>query len=170
MAFGLDYVAAGLILAWLLLSVIGQMPCELTQRLRALDMAGLIPNWSFFAPIPGTCDYFLLYRDELTDRSLTDWREITLCDDRQPLHIVWNPRKREKKALFDLTTALVREARTDAIDAVQLSVPYLILITYISSLPRAYPTRSTQFLLMMTDELSVGLVPVPLFTSAFHLL
>ncbi len=164
----LDGVVIGVMIGWLLLSVVCQVPCRLTRRIRAYDLAGLIPVWPFFAPVPGTCDYYLLYRDELADGSLGNWREILLCDDRRSWHVIWNPGKREKKALFDLTTALLQEAKPDAIEAIQLSVPYLSILTYISSLPRSYPASSTQFLLMMTDERRIGVIPEPIFTSAIH--
>lgn len=166
----MDYVVVVIMIGWLLLSAVCQLPGSLTRRIRAYDLAGLIPLWPFFAPVPGTCDYYLLYRDELADGSMLNWREISLCDDRRLWHVIWNPRKREKKALFDLTSALMAEIRPDAIEAVQLSVPYLVILTYISSLPRTYPTRATQFLLMITDETSVGVIPEPIFTSAIHIL
>jgi hypothetical protein len=163
-----EFVVAGIMIGWLLLSALCQIPCSLTRWIRAFDLAGLIPVWPFFAPVPGTCDYYLLYRDKLPDGSLSDWREILLCDDRRYWQLIWNPRKREKKALFDLTAALMAEARPDAIQAIQLSVPYLAILTFVSSLPRRYPACATQFLLMMTDETSIGVVPEPIFTSAVH--
>jgi hypothetical protein len=153
---------------WLLLSVLCQARCALTRRIRSYDLASLIPMWSFFAPVPGTCDYYLLYRDELSDGSLADWREVSLCEDRRPWHLVWNPRKREKKVLFDLTSALMEDVRSGAIEVIQLSVPYLAILTYISSVPSLYSSRSIQFLVMMTDEASVGSTPEPIFTSRFH--
>ncbi len=164
----LEGAAIAIMLWWLALSAVCQIPCDLTRKLRALDLAGLVPHWTFFAPVPGTCDYYLLYRDELDDGSLTDWRELSLCDSRQPWHLVWNPRKREKKALFDLAVALVREIKPDLLEAIQLSVPYLALLTYVSSVPRTYQARATQFLLMISDEISVGVDPEPVFTSAIH--
>lgn len=128
---------------WLGLSAICQIPCGFTRRLRVMDLAGLVPHWTFFAPTPGTCDYYLLYRDDqLLDSSLTAWREISLCDNRRPWHLLWNPRKREKKALFDLTTALLREVQLEHLETIQLSVPYLALLTYVSSLPRQYPVQA----------------------------
>jgi hypothetical protein len=163
-------VAIGLMVAWLLLSAACQIPCAFTTRIRKFDLAGLIPNWPFFAPVPGTCDYYLLYRDELADRSLTDWREVPLCDDRRFWHVIWNPGKREKKALFDLTAALMGEVSEDKAELIQLSVPYLAILTYISSIPRLYRARRTQFLLMMTDEMSIGTTPEPIFLSEIHLL
>ena len=130
-------------------------------------ICGLIPHWTFFAPVPGTADYFLLYRDQLLDGSLTDWRELPLCDSRKPWHCFWNPGKREKKALFDLTSALMREALMDPVEATQISVPYLVLLAHVSGLPRAYAGQGTQFLLMMSDA---GGEPKPIFTSAVHAL
>jgi hypothetical protein len=159
--------AVATMVAWLAVSAVGQIPCELTRRLRRVDLCGLIPHWTFFAPVPGTADYFLLYRDQLLDGSLTDWRELPLCDSRKLWHLIWNPGKREKKALFDLTTALMQETQAVPIEAMQLSVPYLVLLSYISGLPRDYTGQGTQFLLMMSDQ---GGEPKPIFSSAVHAL
>ena len=164
----IEAAAIGAMVVWLAISAVCQVPCRLTTVLRRLDLAGLIPNWPFFAPVPGMCDYYLLYRDERAGGGVTDWRELSLCDDRRPWHLLWNPRKREKKALFDLTVALLRDVRPEYLEASQLSVPYLALITYVSSLPRLSETRTTQFLVMMSDEPAGLLEPEPLFTSAFH--
>lgn len=155
-------------LIWLALSAVCQIPCRFTRRLRARDLAGLIPHWPFFAPVPGTCDYYLLYRDELADGSVADWREIALCDDRRPWHIVWNPWKRPKKALFDLATSIMGEAAANRTDDIPLSVPYLTILTYVSSLRRSYSTRATQFVLMIRDETRAAAIPTPVFVSARH--
>lgn len=163
----LSKMAAAGMFGWLALSGMGQISSSFTQRLRRFDLCGLIPYWAFFAPVPGTADYFLLYRDQLLDDSLTSWQELPLCDSRQPWHCFWNPGKREKKALFDLTTALLRETQMDSVEAAQFSVPYLILLAYVSGLPRAYVGRGTQFLLMMANA---GGEPKPIFTSAVHAL
>jgi len=171
MATGLlEAAALGVMVFWTGVSAVCQAPCRLTSRLRRMDLAGLIPNWPFFAPVPGTCDYYLLYRDVRADGEVTDWRELSLCDDRRPWHVIWNPRKREKKALFDLTVALLREAQPDRLEAVRFSVPYLALITYVSSLSRQYEAYATQFLVMISDEPSRLRDPEPLFTSEVHLL
>jgi hypothetical protein len=161
----LGQAAAVLMFGWLALSVIGQIPCAFTRRIRRFDLCGLIPHWTFFAPVPGTADYFLLYRDQLLDGSLTDWRELPLCDSRKPWHIIWNPRKREKKALFDLTSALMREVLAAPVEVAQFSVPYLVLLSYVSGLPRAFTGKGTQFLLMSSDR---GREPEALYTSMVH--
>ena len=44
----------------------------------------------------------------------------------------------------------------------------LAILTYISSIPRWSRARRTQFLLMMTDEMSIGTTPEPIFLSAIH--
>ena len=163
-----ENAAIGVMFAWLAVSAACQMPGRVTDRIRSLDVAGLIPNWPFFAPVPGTCDYYLLYRDELPDGDVTGWREVSLCDDRRPWHAVWNPRKREKKALFDLTAALMRDIPRDRLEIVTLSVPYLALLSCVSALPHAPGARATQFLVMMSDVPQRLVEPEPVFTSAVH--
>lgn len=163
-----DGLAMGAMGAWFGVSVLGQLPFAVTKRLRVRDIGGMIPFWSFFAPKPGTVDFHLLYRDQFPDGAMTDWVEVPLCDSRRSLHVVWNPRKREKKALFDLTVALLKEAQTTDSNLIQLSVPYLVLVTFVSGLEHLPQAAFTQFLLMMSHgSLSDRDLDV-LFTSAVH--
>lgn len=84
---------------WAVASVAVLVP-RFTQWMREHDVAGLLPEWKFFAPIPGRGDFYLLYRD-LYAESITDWTEIDLGGERRWWNCFWNPRRRERKALFD---------------------------------------------------------------------
>jgi hypothetical protein len=66
------------------------------------------------------------------------WREVPLADTRTLLGAVWNPEKRNRKALADLVRGLIRA--TSAIDRdrqshIQYTVPYLMLLSYLSGSP-----------------------------------
>ncbi len=163
-----EIVLGGAFVLWLLVSVICQLPWRAADVIRRFDLAGLIPFWSFFAPNPGIWDYHLLYRDQLADGTITDWREIPLCEPRRWFHAVWNPRRREKKCLFDLTTGLMREAVKADERTVQLSVPYLALLVYVTALPRASLSERTQFVLMSSFGTTSDQQPTPMFTSTLH--
>lgn len=172
----MDVLLTGLAIAvlasWFGITVIAQIPAFST-RLRALDPASLIPNWSFFAPKPVSFDYHLLYRDELWDLTLTDWTEIPLVEARRWWSFVWNPRRRAKKALFDSCSMLLRLTKTHPLVGTTLppslhrAVPYLILLNYISSL--SHPNaRGTQFLVLRTYGPDARPAPTVAFMSQFH--
>lgn len=63
--------------------------------LKAADVFGLIPVWTFFAPNPGMTDYYLLYQDRLPAGSFDNWRRVEL----------------KQKALRDMVSALIRLAK-----------------------------------------------------------
>lgn len=165
----LDGAAIGVMAAWFLASVLGQLPLRLTARLRRWDLCGLIPYWNFFAPRPGTSDFHLLYRDRLPDGTVTPWTEVPLCDSRRWWHVAWNPVKREKKALFDVAVQLLKEAlEAPRTELLQVSVPYLVLLSFVSALPRAVAATGTQFLVMLSPGRAPDGAPEPVFTSALH--
>ena len=98
-------------------------------------MLGLIPIWTFFAPNPGMTDYYLLYRDRLPDGSLDNWRKVDLKKSENGLRLaLWNPTKRKHKALTDMVSALTRVANHRAIEALIVTVPYILILNFITSL------------------------------------
>jgi hypothetical protein len=172
MSTALTILTIVVLAAWFVLSALSQIP-KIAPALRRFDPASLIPNWSFFAPKPVSFDYHLLYRDELWDLTLTDWTEIPLVEERPWWCFVWNPKRRAKKALFDACSMLLRIAKNQLPSGTTLppsfhrSVPYLILLNYISSLP--HPTaRGSQFLVLRTYGPDARPAPTVAFMSQFH--
>jgi hypothetical protein len=158
---------------WLIVSIAAQLPWKPLTRLRNYDPCGIIPNWSFFAPRPVTFDYHLLYRDQLWDLKLTDWTEIPLVLPRSWWCFVWNPQRRKKKALFDSCSMLVRllgifkkQGITNPA-AMHRSVPYLMLLNYVSQLPHPN-ARGTQFVVMRTFGTESKPDQALVFMSQFH--
>jgi hypothetical protein len=153
---------------WLAIAAICQIPGGLERWLRRCDVAGVIPHWSFFAPQPGVWNYHLVYRDQLADGAITRWTEVDIIDARTPWHSLWNPRRRMKKAFHDLVTQLMRESTTQPIDGLPLSISYIMLLTFVSSLPRSIGTQGTQFAIVMGYGGTSAESPVPAFVSALH--
>ena len=167
-------VVAVILGIWLSASVLGQIPKPQLQRLRQLDVFGLIPHWSFFAPRPSQSDFYLLYRDQLSDGALTEWTEVKIIEPRRWSCMLWNPSRREKKVLFDAVNGLFRDAyqfdayRANA-QALQLSLSYLLLLKYISDLSHYQASLATQFLLMVSQgKTPEEKKPIPLFLSQLH--
>jgi len=136
--------------------------------MRRLEIAGLVPHWNFFAPTPATSDFYLLYRDMLEDRSLTEWRELFAKKRRPIWACVWNPGRRQNKALFDGCNSLMREAASERQEVVMLTLSYLLLLNSVSSAPHHEVTIATQFMIMVSPATIERRKFSPAFVSRFH--
>lgn len=162
------YLAVAVLGGWLIASAVGQLPVERFQRLRRWDPGNLIPEWTFFAPNPGIHDAHLLYRDLLEDGTLTEWREIPLLEPRIYAHTVWNPNSRQEKAVFDAISELkIRSAYTDQ-KSLQVSVPYLALLNFVSSLFHEEGANATQYLVAESTGIDLTEEPSMVFLSNLH--
>lgn len=148
-------LAVGAVLAaWFLLTVAANTPKLggfVFRRLSLGRWCVLIPSWNFFAPRPGTTDNALFYRDRYDSGELSPWHE--LLESSRPkglLAPLWNPEGRPKKALSDAVNHLIQHASAadGEDDAVVLSVPYLLLLTRVSRVPRALGVTGRQFLVV----------------------
>lgn len=129
---------------------------------------GLIPKWTFFAPDPATSDLQLLYRDLFTDGQCSQWRAVADLSKPRPLStMVWNPKKRLRKAIRDIVVSFpFGEAETRP-EMLKLSQPYLLVLSYVSQLPRLPGPNATQFMIMeQTQATKARLV---LCSEAHHL-
>jgi hypothetical protein len=160
-------VSAALML-WLAASAAAQLGIQPLQRLRRLDLLGLVPIWTFFAPNPATGDLYLVYRDR--SEGVGRWTEVRVRSPRRSaLVTLWNPDRRAAKALFDVGAELDSISRTSQNKgAVQLSVPYLTLLEFTCSQPHVADAKATQFMLLSDHGLEKGSDPVPLFLSDWH--
>lgn len=117
--------------------------------LRAVDVLGLIPIWTFFAPNPGMTDYHLLYRDRLPDGSFDNWRKVDLKQSENGLRLaLWNPTKRKHKALTDVVSVLTRVANQARLEALVATVPYILILNFITCCPHSLGTTGTQFMVL----------------------
>lgn len=153
---------------WFTVSVLGQIRIPGIQRLRSWDVLGLVPMWWFFAPTPPHGDISLLYRDQLLDGTFTDWTEIRVGGRRRWWCFVWNPGRRERKAFLDIASTLAADAMEVSHTAVQLSLSYLALLSFVSAQPRTEASVATQFLVMITDAIEGDEDPAPAVLSHMH--
>lgn len=137
-------LAGLLLLGWFVASVVAQIPGALSLRLRSVDTFGLIPSWSFFAPNPVRTDCHLMYRHVFKSGAVTEWTEAFVW--RSPwTRMIWNPDRRVEKAISDASSALASRKDTNG---VQWSTPYLLLLNYVSELPRSSTAVAVQFALL----------------------
>ena len=139
----------------------------------------LIPKWTFFAPRPKTTDYQLFYQDHCVGSdTMCDPVEIPLMPKGRvapALRFIWNPCKRNTKAINDLTTFITaykaKHARLVAKDALvlELYVPYLVMLNYVSShAPVPAPQYRRRFIVRKTFGLLRDDPPVRVLESNFH--
>jgi hypothetical protein len=161
---------AGALGVWFVLSVLGQFDWKLVQRIRAHDQFALIPRWTFFAPRPGVTDYHLVYQT-LHDGAASPWREESLADLRTIRGAIWNPEKRNRKALIDSVRSFVRmaqELEKDAIWQLQYTIPYIAVLSYLTDVTRDTGGDHIRFMILESHGFYTDEEPRLLFKSAVH--
>ena len=134
---------------WGAATIANQFRSKRFAWLGAVDIFGLVPTWTFFAPNPGMTDYYLLYRDRLLDGSFDNWRKVELKQSENGFRLaLWNPTKRKHKALSDLVSSLISVADQRSSDALIATVPYLLILNFISARPHSLGASGTQFMVL----------------------
>lgn len=142
---------------------------QIIYRVKMLDVFSLLPIWTFFAPTPGTNDHNILFRDELVDGTLTPWHSV--CENATSWTcVVWNPRKRLKKALLDMSHGLLRTAYRTVKSKrdprrMLLTLPYIGLARKVSSFKRGPFSKRTQFMISISDGYKSAEEPKILYIS-----
>ena len=144
----LSYLVIATLCAWVGATLALQAP-KLRPWLRGKEISVLIPEYRFFAPKPVEGDYHLLYRDVFADGTATAWTEVCLLRPRTLGHAFFHPTKRERKALFDAIVQL-QDLQPKEPRAIAMTVPYLAVLNYVSSLPRTVRPAHTQFAVMQS--------------------
>jgi hypothetical protein len=157
---------------WLGASVVCQYPSHIERLLRRYDACSLIPRWHFFAPRPSMQDFHLVYRDRSASGGVSPWHEVPAATSHPLASPVWNPGRRHNKALFDAVQALLKlsERAGGRERELQLTVPYIALLTYVSGLPRLDEPEMTQFALVASQRQSSTASPTVFFVSGLHAL
>ena len=134
---------------WVAATIANQFHSRCPVWLRAADVFGLLPVWTFFAPNPGMTDYYLLYRDRLPDGSYDNWRKVELKPADNGFRLaLWNPAKRKSKALSDIFSSLIRTANHRDPDTLMATVPYILILNFITSRPHSLGANATQFMIL----------------------
>jgi hypothetical protein len=101
-------LALGGLAAWFTVTVLSQHPSREFDRVAERDRTGVaVPNWRFFAPEPAQHDYHVLYRTEAAGGGTSGWLEASAISDRRPSQMLWFPRRRREKGLFDVCSELI---------------------------------------------------------------
>jgi hypothetical protein len=138
------------------------------RRVEAHDPCGYVPAWTFFAPHPGVKDARLLWREQLVDGSIGPWHELA-----PPygglLRAVWSPAKRARKAVWDCGYKVARAGVGDPGGLDMLTLPYLMIVQYVTGLPASPLGAARQFVVVDTQGADNQDGPFELrFASAWH--
>lgn len=157
---------------WLIATTLCQTSAEkgIEEKIRRFDPFALIPRWTFFAPNPGTTDHHLLYRDRFAGGVVSAWKEIRLSSRRTLFGALWNPEKRNTKVLTDSVQALIQLSRDIEPQGLKTTLPYIIILNFVASLPRTPLSRATQFLVMESFGYVAAAPPLVVVQSEFHAL
>ena len=166
--------------AWLILTIFWQFSyCrENSKLLRRINFLHILPIWTFFAPRPGMSDTHIVYRDKLRSHQITGWTEVSLIDERNPFHWLWNPRKRLDKlavdALSDVKFIKNRGTKDGSEDTaiqqqVKLSKGYLILLNIVFKQPKIEPESMwRQYAVLDATHTAGERTIAPIFFSPYH--
>ncbi len=150
-----------LLCLWISGTILLQVPGA-RQWLQRQDFSLILPEYRFFAPTPANGDLHLLFRDTFSDGTVGGWTEVCTIQPRRLRHALWNPRKRERKALFDAVVQ-VSSLRPKHPSLLMFTVPYLLILNYVRSLERTTAPATVQFAIVksngwVTDQRSEWIV------------
>jgi len=164
----LSVLVVALFALWILATVAQQIPV-FRPIFRERDVGLLVPEYRFFAPNPIQGDFHLLFRDIYTDGTAGAWTEVCRLRRRRLLDAIWHPEKRERKALFDAINQLA-EVRIVGVSPTQtlLLTPYLLILNYVTAIPRSLPAEFTQFEIMYSYGWGSSRPPAVFLISERH--
>ncbi|MBB6271141.1 hypothetical protein HDF26_001568 [Pedobacter cryoconitis] len=169
-----ESIIATILGIWLLLTILCQFRnTKFSGYIRhKVDVFGLIPLWTFFAPNPGKSDYHLLYRDKIDEDIHGDWEEMDITEERSLWSWCWNPDKRDKKILADVIQSLVASIPhykgDKGYDLLMFSMPYLIVLHAVSHCKCNSGSVQRQFMLAETSGYLKETSPSVILLSVFH--
>ncbi|WP_344424787.1 hypothetical protein [Amycolatopsis minnesotensis] len=160
----------GLLASWFGLTLYQQAGAPHWLQAKVDPIGITIPNWRFFAPLPGRHDYNVLYRDRLPDGTVTAWREEEISVPRKMLQMVWHPRRRMEKALSDVASQLF--SMVDKVEdrtIIQLLMPYLALLNFVTNqVPHRDGAVDVQFMIAQSATYDPTVEPAMMFLSEWH--
>jgi hypothetical protein len=153
----------------LALTVLRQFPQISASRLLRWDSVGFVPGFSFFAPNPGSHDYVLVYRT-FTNGLASYWKDPLDARPRSLTSAIWNPNKRVRKAMIDLSGSLAHSATIQPnSNDIMLSIPYLLMLHHVSRLASHDKAATKVQFALLTAAGPRGTREVEmLFSSAIH--
>jgi len=173
------------------MTVVVQLPFKRCKRIRRYDPVGhLLPGWNFFAPKPLRADFAVWYRfwefydndhGEVLKAGSSPWLEVAGIEERRITEAIVNPGRYTRKTIFTCCNQIIminravllhgKNGKSDAPagfppDAIIMSLPYLLLVTKVSSLCKH--AVAVQFRIDVIQHERETLHAYTVFRSAVH--
>ena len=87
-------------------SILNQLP-TISKSLVKYDQLHLLPNYRFFAPIPYSSDFRVVYK--IDEEQEAKWQELAMYEGYKLIRLIWNPFKYYNKGMIDTCQMLSRE-------------------------------------------------------------
>lgn len=131
------------------------LPAKFQLR-RLFSRMPFIPIWTFFAPVPLSSNYNMMFRYMYEDSSLSLWDMLIDTQKINPWkRIILNPEKRFQKTVIDFTNTLIKMMNDHSkhLDLnMRFSEPYLSILNYISNKNIPSQVIKLQFCITSTDK------------------
>ncbi len=164
----MDIFVSAFLFIWAVISCIAQFSSDRLIFLKQADWFSLIPQWTFFAPIPGTSDYHLMFRDRYISGDYTEFREIDLTSPRKLMHTIWNPDKHNEKILSDVVHTFAQMAGKIESPQLMFTIPYILILNYVSNTEHVPNANATQFTIVESPSSHSGRTLTITFISGLH--
>ncbi|CAN5195014.1 hypothetical protein BH09BAC6_BH09BAC6_08750 [soil metagenome] len=163
-------IIASFFITWFFATIINQFNYDWVSKIRERDILHLLPRWTFFAPNPGTSDYHILFRQMDNDNNVSEFYEFPIHGRKHFFSFLWNPKKRVKKTILDLSVDFSRLLNLEKIneDNIKLSFTYLVFLNFFSSIKKDPDTKYIQFAVVVTKGYIQYEAPYLLICSEFH--
>lgn len=148
----LGSAATAAISVHVVVSALQNTPDSFNLDLRPFTFGWPLPGWRFFAPNPGIQNVHLLARTRTFDievNSVGEWQDVTPNISHSWLNVVWNPKSRGPKALFDTVQQLsVMRGNYSSFGYITQSEPYELVADATRGFIGDTDDSEFQFLLM----------------------
>lgn len=128
------------------------------------DKFQFLPNYTFFAPIPISHDYRIVYQIQ----DCNEWKEVNVYNRFYLLRCVWNPAKYYQKGIIDSCQFLQQEyVNLNDKKIIKISLHYLNICTLISkTISQVNKNTSIRFSIVISKGVEDIRIKKVLFTSS----
>jgi hypothetical protein len=153
--------------AWAVLSVLSQQARPGKNKLKALDLLDILPNYKFFCPNPITYDYHLYYRTGSLTGLPGEWKEIYISKKTAFLCAIWNPSKKNRKVFTRIINEIIKRKDGKPKKLLRKNT-YLLLRNFVEYMARDDNSIKTAFKITYKHDLNNEPMETILYASEFQ--
>jgi|GEM_PF-3331021 len=153
-----DYIIITILSSFTVLSVVYQLKSKFNlKKIWKWDKYGIIPNYSFFAPLPLTNDFRIIYRITSNEDTKNNFEELSAYQYKNWYIFLFNPFKYYNKGLIDLCVSLMKEYKSleeDSKNFIQVSSNYIGILKVITDGIKSHDINDEiEFSIVVTQDL-----------------